>query len=582
MKNQRLSQWLAVGVTFAVALSATLSILLLRRWAENTSQSTLQMTQLQLLISQLDGLEWRAISAKKVSTELQQEFKEKQANTNALFKQFSRSREDKHIREIHQYYNKYFDSIQQEFTVLQQESIEQALVIDRKIVDPAYESLNTRLEKCVQELLLIARQTNQQADIGTILAILLAAATIGFALQRISRSTRLTEVAIAERKVLQASEAVLKQERELLETKVTERTQDLDDQNHMLSETLEQLRSTQAELIESEKMVALGHLVAGIAHEINTPLGAIQASTGNMTKALQETLEQFPQILQRLTVQQQHDFFALLDRASLTKAPVTSSEKRPLRKALTQELTHYGLENPRQLADRLIDLGICTDIEPFMSLLQSAESSWVLQLTYNVSRIHGNNRTIQVAVERAAKIVFALKCYARFDRSGEKQTLRLVDGIETVLELYHNQMKHEIEVVRHYDEIREFLGYPDELMQVWTNLIHNGIQAMNGQGILRISVKEQPDCAIVQITDSGDGIPIETQAKIFQPFFTTKPAGEGSGLGLSISYTIVEKHAGKIEVDSKPGKTTFTVTIPFVPGTKPSEPKSLTLALASR
>jgi signal transduction histidine kinase len=159
--------------------------------------------------------------------------------------------------------------------------------------------------------------------------------------------------------------------------------------------------------------------------------------------------------------------------------------------------------------------------------------------------------------------VFALKSYARFDQSGEKQLVPLVEGIETVLELYRSQLKHGIEVMRRYETIPELWGYPDELVQVWTNLIHNALQAMSGKGILEIVTAVQGNQAVVRITDSGSGISLENQAKIFTPFFTTKPQGEGSGLGLSISQTIVEKHAGQIEVNSHPGRTTFTVRIPF-------------------
>jgi signal transduction histidine kinase len=581
MKNKRLPKWVAIGVTFAVALSATLSILALRRWADSASHSTLQLTRLQLLTARLDGQEWRAIAAKEFNSELQEEAEKLEAQADTLFQQLSVKQSKQDVKEA---YEQYIDAIHQEFALLRQKNINQALIVDEEKVDPAYERLDELLRQQSQASAVIAQQTNQQADIGTVLSILAAAVAISIIVRKIGQANRLTEIAIAEQKILQASEVALKQERALLETRVIERTQELDNNNQILSHTLEQLQSTQAELIESEKMVALGHLVAGIAHEINTPLGAIQASTGNMTKALQETLTQLPQIMQRLTPQQQSDFFELLNHALQSKVPVTSSEKRPLRRALTQQLEAYSLENPRQLADRLVDLGIWEGIEPFVSLLQSTEGPWVLQLIYNLSRIQGNNRTIQTAVERAAKIVFALKSYARFDQSGEKQLVPLVEGIETVLELYHSQLKHGVEVVRRYETIPELWGYPDELVQVWTNLIHNAIQAMNGKGILEIVTAVQSNQAVVQIIDSGSGISIENQAKIFTPFFTTKPQGEGSGLGLSISQTIVEKHAGHIESDSHPGRTTFTVRIPFnemqvASSDNDVHPESLTLAI---
>jgi signal transduction histidine kinase len=563
MENKRLPKWIAVGVTFAVALAATTSILSLRRWADYASQSTLQMAQLQLSISRLDGLEWRAIAAKKLNAELQKEVEETKIQSATLLQKLSASHQNGRMEELHQSYNQYIAAIDREFILLNQGKIEQAQIFDEEQVDPTYDRLDKLLIQCKQESSIIAERINQQADIGTILSIVAAAVAISFTLQKIGRVTRLSEIAIAEQKVLLASEAALQQERALLAARVIERTQELDDKNQVLSATLKQLQSAQSELIESEKMVALGHLVAGIAHEINTPLGAIKASTGNLTKALQSTLAELPQVVRRLTTQQEREFFALLDRVLQSKAPVTSAEKRPLKRTLTQELETHGLDNARQLADRLVDLGIQTDIEPFVSLLQSDQRQWVLELIYNLSRIQANNQIVQIAVDRAAKIVFALKSYARFDQTGEQQQVRIVEGIETVLELYQNQMKHGIKTIRTYEPIPEFLGYPDELIQVWTNLIHNAIQGMANEGTLEIVTKVQHDLAIVQIIDSGSGISPATQAKIFDPFFTTKPAGEGSGLGLSISQTIVEKHGGKITVNSQSGYTIFTVSIPL-------------------
>jgi two-component system NtrC family sensor kinase len=105
--------------------------------------------------------------------------------------------------------------------------------------------------------------------------------------------------------------------------------------------------------------------------------------------------------------------------------------------------------------------------------------------------------------------------------------------------------------------------YPDELNQVWTNLIHNALQAMDYKGILTINATQQDTKVIITITDTGKGIPREIQDKIFEPFFTTKPTGEGSGLGLDIVQKIIEKHEGEIEVESMPGKTTFTVSLPI-------------------
>ena len=134
---------------------------------------------------------------------------------------------------------------------------------------------------------------------------------------------------------------------------------------------------------------------------------------------------------------------------------------------------------------------------------------------------------------------------------------------KTVLELYRNQLKQGVEIMRNYQPLPAIWCYPDELMQVWTNLIHNAIQAMAGKGRLDILVAERNNHAVVQVIDSGCGISPEVRARIFEPFFTTKPTGEGSGLGLDIVKKIVNKHAGSIDVESQPGMTTFSVWLPI-------------------
>jgi signal transduction histidine kinase len=142
--------------------------------------------------------------------------------------------------------------------------------------------------------------------------------------------------------------------------------------------------------------------------------------------------------------------------------------------------------------------------------------------------------------------------------------VNITQGIETVLTLYQNQIKQGVEVVRNYQaQLPAVQCYPDELNQVWTNLIHNALQAMDNQGTLTIDAVQKDTSVLVKITDSGKGIPPEILPNIFEPFFTTKPAGEGSGLGLDIVKKIIEKHQGKIDVESVPGQTAFTVSLPI-------------------
>jgi two-component system NtrC family sensor kinase len=337
--------------------------------------------------------------------------------------------------------------------------------------------------------------------------------------------------------------------------------------NHDLEQTLHELQTTQSQLIQSEKMAVLGQIVANVAHEINTPLGAIRSSAGNIATFLHHSLEALPHFLQSLSPERKQDFFTLLNRSTQTNnhfLTLSNKEKRHHKRNLIQQLKAFGIIDADTIADTLIDIGIYDDIDSLLPLLQAEDNHVILNAAYELISIQKSTQTIITASDRASKVVLALKSYAHQDSTGKKIETNLIDSIETALTLYHNQIKHNVEVIRQYAELPPVPCFPDDLNQVWTNLIQNALQAMNYKGVLTISTTNFGDQVQIGITDTGSGIPQDIQSKIFEPFFTTKQMGEGSGLGLSIVQKVIEKHGGRIAIESIPGKTQFIVSLPLL------------------
>jgi len=365
--------------------------------------------------------------------------------------------------------------------------------------------------------------------------------------------------ALLEAKIREASEARSELEtlNATLERRVEERTAEL-------QKALQNLRSTQEQLIFSEKMAALGQLIAGIAHEINSPLGAIKGSA----ETLIETLPNLLRLLSSLQAQDPQtisNLWSWIQNMLLAKErPIlTSREERALRKRFAASLEEAGLPDPESAARRLVEAGLHqkNDLDPILSLLHIPET---IDLIYLLGQLRLQLENILLASQRTRKVVFALKSYVH--TSGDRSTPVLTDlpeSIDTILTLYQNQLKQGVEVETYYDPaLPKLYLFADEIGQVWTNIIQNAIQAMNGQGRLRIEAQLNGDFIRVSFTDNGPGIPPEILPRIFEPFFTTKSRGEGTGLGLDICRRIVEKHHGRMEVSSQPGQTTFHVLLP--------------------
>lgn len=348
-----------------------------------------------------------------------------------------------------------------------------------------------------------------------------------------------------------------------LEEKVNERTQELATKTDELKETVQTLQATQNQLLASEKLAALGQLMAGIAHEINTPLGAINASAGSLRESFWNCISSLRVIFQKLNENEQTLFFDMVAQGTNLETVLSTKEARQKRKDVTAILHEWGVNNPTAIADRMVDMNLMDDLQEFKSLLSGKFNEEVISAAFSLISQTKSSKNIILAVQKASKVVHALKSYSRFNEVEEKAEVDILQNIETVLVLYHNQIKQGIEIVKNFDETHVLIEcYPDELIQVWTNLIHNSIHAMKNHGKIEISLRKNGQSVEVIIADNGPGIPKEIQSRVFDAFFTTKPTGEGTGLGLDIVRKIIEKHQGKISFESGDQGTSFHISLP--------------------
>jgi signal transduction histidine kinase len=341
------------------------------------------------------------------------------------------------------------------------------------------------------------------------------------------------------------------------------REEALKQRTNELTRTLGDLKQTQEKLINSEKLAALGQLIAGVAHEINTPLGAIRSSIGNINKTLCFVLNEYPIFINELPKELKENFLNLVEDSFKNRHMLTSKEERSFKKKISKIFEKHDIKNAYSFADTFVDMMVVENVENYLDLLQNEDSEKIIETAYKITGLQRSTENIEFAADRASKVVFALKNSSRVNNYEEQVVADVTEGIESVLILYNNQIKQGIEVAKVYKKTPEILCYYDELNQVWTNILHNAIYAMDLNGKLTIKTYTENNWVVVSISDSGRGIPKDEIDKIFDPFFSTKPTGEGTGIGLDISKRIVEKHHGKIEVQSEPGKTTFSVYLPI-------------------
>jgi len=344
-----------------------------------------------------------------------------------------------------------------------------------------------------------------------------------------------------------------------LEKKVEERTAELKD-------AMEELKGAQVSLIQSEKMASVGRLAAGIAHEINNPAVAFKRGTDQLVAAIntyEVSRERIADILlDNDKSSSLRQMSVLAYERGLRENPPSTKELRGRARELEASLKSLGVTDLKLTARSLAQTGFT--INDITAILVD-ESREHIQTLIEYLKDHYDIASIihmmKISAERIITITESLRRYSHLDRNPQGE-VDIKQGIEDTLTMLHNELKYGVEVVRDYGDVPLITCYPAELAQVWTNLIHNAIQAMGGKGKLKVSIYQKPEHVGVRITDSGPGIPNAILNRIFDPFFTTKDQGEGTGLGLSICYRIIDEHNGTIKAYSKPGKTTFEVLLP--------------------
>jgi signal transduction histidine kinase len=364
-----------------------------------------------------------------------------------------------------------------------------------------------------------------------------------------------------------------------LEQKVQERTIELLIANKELEVALSDLRQAQSALIHSERMAGLGQLVAGVAHEVNSPAAAVQGAVDNLADNVERLARRARELGEiRMAATDRTKFFALVEQlaprlqAARVEAP---AQVRRQARELAGKLAQLGLADTEGPCRTLIEVGAGEAAYQIAQLAQRAskesldagdvpKAAFLALVGYleQYAYLFRNTHAIRTAIRRITRIVGALKGYSHLDQA-KVTAADIHEGIENTLIILHSELKYGISVTRKYAELPAVPVYVDELNQVWTNLIHNAVQALGGRGEIVIETKLEGEMVAVTVEDNGPGIPADVLPRIFEPFFTTKPKGEGTGLGLGIVKQIVDKHAGDIQVRSRPGCTQFTVKLPL-------------------
>jgi signal transduction histidine kinase len=340
---------------------------------------------------------------------------------------------------------------------------------------------------------------------------------------------------------------------------------------HLLEGMILGMRQGNALIGERERLLALGKLSAGLTHELNNPA----AAAGRATVALRDRVEGMRHKLAMIAsgkiagaqlkklVMAQEEFVKKVRHAT-PLSPLDASDRED---ELGDWLDDHGVPGGWELAPIFVAGGL--DVGDLQAVQAAAEDTTlegaIRWLAYTVET-ESLLREITDATTRISDLVLAAKQYSQMDRAPYRW-VDVHEGLDATLVMFGRKLEGDggVTMVKDYDRtLPKIPAYPAELNQVWTNIIDNAIDAMNCSGTLTVRTRREDECAIVEISDTGPGIPPDVRQRIFEPFFTTKAVGHGTGLGLDVSYrVVVSRHHGDIRVDSEPGQTTFQIRLPM-------------------